>query len=66
MNIQSDVLNHLTNIALEISLRYAIQLMHPAFFLAESCERNEITIDDINEAKRLFMDYRLSAKESKD
>lgn len=44
--------------------RYAIQLMHPALFLAESLDREEVTVEDINEARRLFMDYRLSSQQA--
>jgi RuvB-like protein 1 (pontin 52) len=42
--------------------RYAVQLIHPAYVLAQTQGRNEIEKYDLEEIKYLFFDAKASAK----
>lgn len=52
----------LANLSTETSLRYALQLLAPAFILAEARKAAEIDVQDVDEAKLLFLDARRSAR----
>ena len=46
----------------ETTLRHAAQLMTPAAVIARQSGREEITIADLEECQRLFLDPKKSAK----
>ncbi|CAN6598139.1 ruvB-like protein 1 [Trichomonascus vanleenenianus] len=46
----------------ETSLRYALQLLAPAFVLAQANNRSEIEVVDIEECESLFLDAKRSAQ----
>ncbi len=60
ISLSPDALDALTKIGVEESLRYAIQLMAPAQLRAQEQGRKEVTKEDVEYVKRLF----ISVKES--
>lgn len=56
-----EALNKLAQEGTETSLRYALQLLAPAFILAKANGRQEIVQSDITEAEDLFLDAKRSA-----
>ena len=46
----------------ETSLRHAVHLLTPSRILAQTDNRNEITVDDVREASQLFLDSKESAQ----
>jgi RuvB-like protein 1 (pontin 52) len=60
--ITEEALNKLSVHGINISLRYALQLLAPAGVLAQTAGRSEITVDDIEECELLFLDSRRSIK----
>ena len=66
LEIQDDALAKLADIALRTSLRYAVQLMMPAHFMAETAGRSEIQLCDIESVDDLFLDAKASAGKLQD
>lgn len=62
LRADSGALDSLADMGSETSLRYALQLLSPAGILAKTAGRTEICLDDINEAKMLFLDAKRSIK----
>lgn len=60
--LEDGALDILADMATHTSLRYALQLLSPAGILSSTAGRQKITIDDINEAKMLFIDAKRSTK----
>jgi len=62
IKLSQDALAHLGAIGHSTSLRYAVQLLTPAYTLAQTQSRSEITKEDISEINTLFFDAKTSAK----
>jgi len=62
VDIEEDALEYLTQIGVETSLRYAVQLMAPAANIAAGKKRRKINKADIEEARKLFHDVRKSVE----
>ncbi|KAA0002379.1 MAG: TATA box-binding protein, partial [Thermoplasmata archaeon] len=62
VDIEEDALEYLTQIGVEASLRYAVQLMAPAANIAAGRKRRKINKADIEEARKLFHDVRKSVE----
>jgi TBP-interacting protein len=60
IEISSETLDHIAKMGVESSLRYAVQILTPAAEIAESKGRKKITVDDIEEARKLFADLKRS------
>jgi DNA helicase TIP49, TBP-interacting protein len=60
IDLGEDALDYLTQIGVNHSLRYAVQLLSPALMKAKENGRNAITKEDVEHVKKLF----LSVKES--
>ncbi len=60
VSLTDEALELLTKIGVEASLRYAIQLMEPARIIASRKGRDEVFKEDIEEARKLFIDVRQS------
>lgn len=56
VKISEEALNLLTKIGSESSLRYAVQLLTPAYETAKEKGRDKIEVDDIEHVKKLFSD----------
>jgi len=65
LTIQNDALNCLAKHGSNTSLRHAVHLLTPARIIAQTDSRNEIKIEDIDEASSLFLDAHQSAKRLK-
>lgn len=59
---EEEAITHLGEIGTTTTLRYAIQLLTPAFLLAKINGREAITADDIQEINDLFRDAKSSAR----
>ena len=62
VDLTDEALELLTKIGAETSLRYAIQLMEPARIIAMRKGRNKVHREDVEEAKRLFVDVKQSVE----
>lgn len=62
IKLSKDAIDILVKIASERSLRYSIQLMHPAKVIAERKDRDEVRAEDIEEAAKLFIDVMQSVE----
>lgn len=62
IEIETDALAHLATVGTKTSLRYAVQLITPAFVLAQTLGKLKITKDEIEEINGLFFDGKTSAK----
>ncbi len=60
--LTEEAVEELTRIGSETSLRYAVQLMEPARIIAERNGRHKVTVDDVQEAQKLFIDLKQSTK----
>lgn len=60
--LTEEAVEELTRIGVEASLRYAVQLMEPARIIAERNGRHKVTVDDVEEAQKLFIDLKQSTK----
>uniref|UniRef100_A0A7C5TL91 DNA helicase n=1 Tax=Ignisphaera aggregans TaxID=334771 RepID=A0A7C5TL91_9CREN len=65
VRLSKDAIDLLVKIASERSLRYSIQLMHPAKVIAERKERDEVKAEDVEEAAKLFIDVTQSVEFAK-
>ena len=59
-------LERLTEIGAETSLRYAVQLMEPAWERARVLNRDYVDVEDIEYVRKLFVDVKESSKYAKD
>ncbi|KAI3382545.1 hypothetical protein SNEBB_006212 [Seison nebaliae] len=66
LQIEEDALVCLSEIAVNSSLRYAIQLLTPSDILRRVEEEEKIDVSSINELNELFMDAKSSGKMLKD
>jgi len=62
VELTDDALEALTKIAVEHSLRHAIQLLAPAQIRAREAGRTKVTREDVEYVKRLFMSVRESVE----
>ena len=62
VRLSDEALEALTDLGVERSLRYAVQLLRPAQIVAQRNGRNVISKDDVMEASKLFVDVRDSVK----
>jgi RuvB-like protein 1 (pontin 52) len=58
---ESAALDKLASHGVKTSLRYALQLLAPAFVLAKAQNRQEISVADVEEVESLFLDAKRSA-----
>ncbi|MCL7403522.1 MAG: TATA box-binding protein, partial [Thaumarchaeota archaeon] len=65
VKISSEALEALTDIGVESTLRYAVQLLRPSMEIAKGNGKEEITVQDVIEAKKLFSDIKRSVEELK-
>ena len=62
LQIESAALDILATMGTETSLRYALQLLAPCGILAQTSNRKEVAVNDVDEAKLLFLDAKRSTK----
>jgi RuvB-like protein 1 len=62
LQIDDESLLMLSKIGSQTTLRYAVQLLTPAFELAKTNGRAGVTRDEIEEVRELFYDAKTSAK----
>lgn len=62
LEIEHDAISALGEIGSKATLRYAVQLLTPAFLTAKINGRSHITLSDIEEVGSLFLDAKSSAK----
>ncbi len=62
VSLENEALEYLTKLGLEHSLRYAVQLLTPAYEIAKQEGRAKVTIKDIERVKDLFIDVSQSVK----
>jgi len=60
IDMEDDAIRYLTDIGVESSLRYAVQLMAPASTIAKHEGRRKIKKEDIERARQLFQDVKRS------
>ncbi|MEM3819300.1 MAG: RuvB-like domain-containing protein, partial [Nitrososphaerota archaeon] len=63
VKISNEALEALTDIGVESTLRYAVQLIRPSMEIAKANNREEIGVEDVYEAKKLFSDIKRSVQE---
>ncbi|MEM4746029.1 MAG: RuvB-like domain-containing protein, partial [Metallosphaera sp.] len=62
IELDPQALEELTNLSVEDSLRYSIQLLEPSQVIARKAGRGVVKAEDVKEASRLFSDLRRSVK----
>lgn len=62
LSLTDEALEKLTDLGKETSLRYALQILAPASVLANVGGHAAVNVDDIDQAKTLFIDARSSAR----
>ncbi len=62
IELEDKALEELVKIGSETSLRYAVQLMEPARIIAMNNNRSRISVEDVREARKLFIDVGRSVK----
>lgn len=62
VKISEKALDYLTSIGEKHSLRYAVQLLTPAYVIAKENGRDEVTLEDIKKVTKLFSDVSKSAR----
>lgn len=62
ISIQDEALTHISDVAENTSLRYAIRLLTPSGVLGRQAGRDSITADDVRAAADLFIDAKSSAQ----
>lgn len=62
VKVTDEALEYLTNVGVENTLRYAVQLLSPAYEIAKLDKRGEVARSDVEAAQRLFVDVKKSAK----
>lgn len=66
VELSEDALEYLTEVGERASLRYAIQLIAPAFELAKEMKSEEIKKEHVQEVERLFVDVQRSVRHLKE
>ncbi|RLG76482.1 MAG: TATA box-binding protein [Thermoprotei archaeon] len=66
IKLTDGALERLTEIGAETSLRYAVQLMEPAWERARVLNRDYVDVEDIEYVRKLFVDVKESSKYAKD
>jgi RuvB-like protein 1 (pontin 52) len=62
IEVEEDALAQLATIGTRTSLRFVVQLITPAFVLAQTLGKLKISTEEINEISSLFYDGKSSAK----
>ena len=62
LNIEEEALDALAKIGLHTSLRYIVQLLTPAAILARTNGKPNITMAEVDDCAKLFMDAKSSAR----
>jgi len=62
IDMEDDALEYLTEIGIQASLRYAVQLMAPAANIARNNNRRKIKKEDVEKARELFHDVKRSVE----
>lgn len=62
LSVNENALERVAAKGVEVSLRYALQLLAPASILAKIGGRQEIAVQDVEECEDLFIDARRSAR----
>ncbi len=62
VKLDEDAIVLLTKLGVENSLRYAVQLIEPAYIVAQRKGRESIKSEDIEEVSKLFSDSKRSVK----
>ena len=62
IEIEEKALAHLATVGASTSLRYSVQLIKPAFVLAQTEGKDKITKDEIDAIHALFFDAKRSEK----
>ncbi|HIQ03443.1 MAG TPA: TATA box-binding protein, partial [Desulfurococcales archaeon] len=60
--LSDEALEELTKIGVESSLRYAVQLMEPARQIARSKGKIRVDVEEVREARKLFIDLKHSVR----
>jgi len=60
VTLSKEALELLADLGVKYSLRYAIQLLRPASILASKRGKSEVSVDDIEEVSKLFIDTKRS------
>lgn len=66
IKLTDEALEKLTEIGAETSLRYAVQLMEPAWERARVLNRDYVDIEDVEYVRKLFVDVKESSKYAKE
>jgi len=66
IKLTKEALEKLTEIGIETSLRYAVQLMEPAWERARVLRRDYVDVEDIEYVRKLFVDVKESSKYARD
>ena len=62
VKVSEDALERLAELGEERSLRYAINLLQPAYTVAKMNGREEVTVEDVEEATKKFVDVKESVQ----
>ena len=62
IEIEAEALAHLATIGTKTSLRFAVQLINPAYVLSQTLGKLKISLDEVNEISELFYDGKTSAR----
>ncbi|RLE54707.1 MAG: TATA box-binding protein [Candidatus Methanomethylicota archaeon] len=62
VKINEEALDKLTKIGVETSLRYAVQMLTPAYVIAKRKGKNEVEVEEIEEIRKLFSDIKQSTR----
>lgn len=65
VEFEQDALEELTDIGVKTSLRYAVQLMVPAYQIVKGKNGSKVTKQDVLEAQKIFADIKRSMEELK-
>lgn len=65
VKLSPEALEKLTEIGVEKTLRYAVQLLTPAAQIAKFNNRSEVILNDVTHAEKLFSDVKRSVEELK-
>ncbi|KAJ1550804.1 RuvB-like protein 1, partial [Cladochytrium tenue] len=62
LKVSDEAVEHLADVGVRTSLRYALQLLTPANVMARINGQAEIALGDVEEAESLFLDAKASAR----
>jgi len=63
VKVSEEALERLTTIGEQATLRYAVQLLTPSYIIAKESKREEIAVEDVEKAVKLFADVKRSVEE---